>query len=299
MLAVKRLFLLLAFGLAVVLLIAAFKPYEYKATIEVKTIPDIAGQTFLTWQGSLTGAELLKRKADTVFLMSMTREGQKDLYHWQMLGVRDSLTAIELSIKADDLSLLEKAKGLFFDTKFKAFSTEQVKDFYEKLSQHLESFRLSKVEKSEIPPSFCAYVSIENEQILKARGMMENYSLLSSFILENDLTPAGRPFVEVVEWDRENNALLYNFCYPIESQEELPENEEIEYKTIAAKPALKMTFNGNYIHSDRAWYGLLHYAKLKGIALDPNPIEIFYNNPNMGGDALKWRADIFMPLANK
>ena len=38
-------------------------------------------------------------------------------------------------------------------------------------------------------------------------------------------------------------------------------------------------------------------ADQKGIEVEEKPVEIFFNNPNMGGDELKWRADIYMPLS--
>ena len=60
---------------------------------------------------------------------------------------------------------------------------------------------------------------------------------------------------------------------------------------------MKAEFNGNYIFSDRAWYELRDYAEKKGLKVTDKPLEIFFNNPNMGGDELQWKADIYMPLA--
>jgi hypothetical protein len=30
--------------------------------------------------------------------------------------------------------------------------------------------------------------------------------------------------------------------------------------------------------------------------VEPKPIEFFFNNPNMGGDALRWKAEVFLPI---
>lgn len=41
---------------------------------------------------------------------------------------------------------------------------------------------------------------------------------------------------------------------------------------------------------------MLEYAKKNGLAIRKHPIEAFYSNPNMGGDELNWKAEVFMPL---
>ena len=102
--------------------------------------------------------------------------------------------------------------------------------------------------------------------------------------------------IEVVNWNKENDSLEYNFSYPIIRSERLPMNTDIKYKRIFAKKALKAVYNGNYITSDRAWYRLIDYAKSNNIAVDSKPIEVFFNNPNLGGNELAWKAEIYLPL---
>ena len=93
-----------------------------------------------------------------------------------------------------------------------------------------------------------------------------------------------------------NDSIQYNFCFPIKQSDSLPKHPEIKYKRYYEKDAIKATYNGNYITSDRAWYALKEYADRNNIEIDLTPIEIFYNNPNMGGDELQWKAEIFMPI---
>ena len=59
---------------------------------------------------------------------------------------------------------------------------------------------------------------------------------------------------------------------------------------------MKAIYNGNYITSDRAWYSLHDYANKNNIKIEENPTEIFHNNPNMGGDELKWKTEVFIPI---
>ena len=125
---------------------------------------------------------------------------------------------------------------------------------------------------------------------------MQNYSLLSNVLIQNKVQLNGPPFVEVTEWNVQNDSIKYDFCFPIIRSERLPEHEIVKYKRVFAKKALKATYNGNYITSDRAWYVLLEKAKAMGKEIEMRPIEYFYNNPNMGGNELEWKAEVYMPL---
>ena len=37
-------------------------------------------------------------------------------------------------------------------------------------------------------------------------------------------------------------------------------------------------------------------AENNNIKIDKKPLEVFYSNPNFGGDVLKWKAEIYMPI---
>jgi hypothetical protein len=40
----------------------------------------------------------------------------------------------------------------------------------------------------------------------------------------------------------------------------------------------------------------MDYADKNDLKISGLPVEVFHNNPNMGGDALKWKTEIYMPL---
>ncbi len=169
-------------------------------------------------------------------------------------------------------------------------------DFNKKLKQHIKNFRVTIKGESELKPTYCAYVPIKSTQVGKASGMMKNYSLLSTILVKNKVELNGKPFVEITHWDMEKDSIHYNFCYPIIKNDSLPEHQLIKYKQLEGKKALKAVYNGNYITSDRAWYALIDHAKNNNIEIEKKPVEIFYNNPNMGGDALQWKAEIYLPV---
>jgi len=41
---------------------------------------------------------------------------------------------------------------------------------------------------------------------------------------------------------------------------------------------------------------LLDYAGNNDIEIVKKPLEVFYSNPNFGGDELKWEAQIYLPI---
>jgi effector-binding domain-containing protein len=219
------------------------------------------------------------------------------VFEWGLNRENDSLTRIEVGVSLESENPLMRIRNLFSDTDFKCRSRNTILDFHEKLKEHLASFRVRIDGEASLDPTYCAYVTIENGQLEKALGMMQNYSLLTDVLLENKIELNGMPFVEVTHWDQEKEQLKYNFCYPIVKKDSLPSDGLVSFKQFKGGQYLKATYNGNYISSDRAWYALLDHAERHGIEIEEEPVEIFFNNPNMGGDELKWRADIYMPLS--
>ena len=166
----------------------------------------------------------------------------------------------------------------------------------ENLKDHTQKFKVKIIGEEELPSTYFAYVPLKLTQFQKARGMMRNFSYLTNEMVANQVQLNGPPIIEVTNWDMENDSLHYNFGQPIIRSERLPVGTDIKYKRIFPKQALKAEYNGNYITSDRAWYALLDYAKKHNIEVEPTPIEIFYNNPNMGSGEEQWKAEIYMPI---
>jgi effector-binding domain-containing protein len=126
--------------------------------------------------------------------------------------------------------------------------------------------------------------------------MMQYYSFLNSILANKAVKMNGTPFLEVTNWNMENDSIAYNFCFPIIKSDSLPIHKDLKYKQYDGVEAIKAIYNGNYMTSDRAWYALLDEAKRKNIEIDQTPIEVFYNNPNYGGDELRWKTEVFMPI---
>jgi effector-binding domain-containing protein len=275
-----------------------FKPYDYAVKFTARTFPGAINQSIKLWNYSLSNAEI--EKSDDLLQLKQTvvHNDSTFLYDWRITPLSDSTSMVQVFITDKDHSLHNRLTFPFYDTDFEKRVKNTVVDFNEKLKQHIGKFKVRIEGMTETEPMFCAYVSLEGRQIEKASGMMQNYSLLSNSLVEHDLELNGKPIVVINEWDQINDRIQYDFCYPIVKPDSLPEIPFISYREIKGGRAIKAVYNGNYISSDRAWYALLDYAKKEKLEVDPSPFEIFYNNPNMGGNELGWRAEIFMPLVD-
>ena len=210
--------------------------------------------------------------------------------------MNDSITKVKVYVTDKANSFQNKLAIPFSETEFEKRSVRTVTDFMERLNEHIGDFKISSVDTAEIAPNFCAFISVKTTQMGKASKMMYNFPILNGFLAKNKFETAGAPFIEITKWDRSNDSITYDFCYPIVKLDSLPTSPLIKYKDFKGVKGLKAIYNGNYITSDRAWYALLGWAKNQGVEVIEKPIEIFHSNPNFGGNELEWKAEVFMPL---
>ena len=272
------------------------KPYDYLVSFKADTFPGAINQTIKTWNNSLEGASI-EKSSDILHLdQTIPFADSTFLYQWEIEAITDSTSSIKVYVTDLDHSLKNRLTFPFFQTDFEKRVKSSVLEFNAKLKEHISKFSVKIDGESAIQETYYAYVSIESPQIEKAFGMMKNYSFLSDFLASNNAELNGRPFVLINDWDTENDFIKYDFCYPIIYSDSLVAHPIISYQQMKRQKALKATYHGNYIYSDRAWYALLDYAKKHKIQVDKKTQEVFHNNPNIGGDELQWTADIFMPI---
>jgi len=270
-------------------------PADYKVTFEAKGLPGTINQTLKAWNNEVDG-EIISQDGFDTLEQTIKFNDSTHLYTWQFDAIDDSTSSVTVYIKDLDNSLMNRLKKPFEDIPIALQSSKTVTDFYEFLNEHLERIRITFDGESELRSTYCAYVPLEGKQSDKAKGMMQNYNLLATVMGNNNVQLNGPPFVEITHWDVQKDSIAYNFCFPIIRSDKLPNHSIIKYKRIFAKKALKASYNGNYITSDRAWYTLIKKAKDLNKEVDLTPIEYFFNNPNFGGDELKWKAEIFLPI---
>ena len=272
------------------------KPYDYLVTFNVKTSAGTINQTIKLWNTSI--ANLNPIKQDNIANLSQQIEVKDSIhnYKWSISSVNDSISKVNVYITDKEHSFANRISIPFGTTDFEKRIEYTVTDFIAKLKEHLKKIKVTVVGIDTTRSTYAAYISMKGLQIEKARGMMQNYSLLTSILSSENITMNGTPFVEITNWNSQNDSIAYNFCFPVIKSDSLPIDPRIQYKQYNGAKALKASYNGNYITSDRAWYALVDYAENNDIKIDKKPLEVFYSNPNFGGDVLKWKAEIYMPI---
>ena len=277
------------------------KPNNYTVRFKAKTSPGTAYEMAKFWNNKLVSDSIKAKITSEDAFSSLTQQlqlGDSVIdFTWKFSSENDSITKIVLHVNDEANSIKNKLDVLTGNSAIKKIALSKAKAYKGLLESHLEDIRVTLLGENETTPEqTVAYVSLEGPVHSKAFGMMEYYNLLSDFVATHNLVSKGVPFVEVTNWDLKTSNIQYDFCFPIANTDSLPESGTIKFKKVGAKKALKAKYNGNYKTSDRGWYFLYEYAKKRGLAFKPTPIEYFYNNPNYGGDELNWKAEVYLPL---
>ncbi|MEN1784379.1 MAG: GyrI-like domain-containing protein [Bacteroidota bacterium] len=276
------------------------KPSDYTVRFVAQTFPGAINQSLKRWDSQLDTLKGIAQQGDLYRLEQQLRFGDSiHRYQWRIKPLSDSTTRVIAHIKDPDHSLLNRIQVPFQETDFVKRSKKTVLDFMEHLEEHIEAFKVTIEGEAEIPGKYMAYLPLKTKQQQKAEGMIKNFSFLTNELFLNGVQLDGPPMIEITHWDRQQDSLHFNFGQPIIRSDKLPIGTEIQYKRIFPKRALKATYNGNYITSDRAWYALMDYAKKNDIAIDPRAVEIFFNKPMGSGGEIHWKADIYLPLKEK
>jgi len=252
------------------------KPYDYLVTFKVKTTAGTINQTLKLWNKSLENSRPIQQENLRNLTQQIIVKDSTHHYKWSISSVNDSISKVNVYVTDKEHSFANRISKPFGATDFEKRIEYSVTDYISKLKEHLKKIKVAVVGKDTTKSTYTAYVPMKGLQIEKARGMMNNYSLLTSVLSAENIKMNGTPFVEITHWNIQNDS--------------------IHYKQYNGVKALKATYNGNYITSDRAWYALLDYAESHDIVVDKKPLEVFYSNPNFGGDELLWEAEIFMPI---
>lgn len=271
-------------------------PYDFKVTFTARALPGTINQTLKLWDKSLDNASILNQSSINSVEQQLVNGDYVYKINWEINLINDSTSKVIAYISEPGHSIYNKIRIPFQDTRIEQISQDHVKTFYNRIKEHLGFIKVKIDGMSETDRTFCVYTSVETSQIGKAKGMMHNYPLLTTFIADHNIQPNGLPIVEITDWEMNTDQLKFNFCFPIIKTDSLPKSNFVDYKWLEPVKAIKAVYNGNYITSDRAWYELLHYADKNGIEVEKKPIEVYYNNPNLGANEKEWQTDIYLPI---
>jgi len=274
------------------------RSHEFEVNFKANTTPGDVIETLRIWNRSLESAKIVEVDSFRSLNQTIAWNDRSYVYDWHFDMINDSVTKVKIQISEPDNRLLNKLLVPFTHQAIEKDASNIANEFYDVLKMHLQITRVEVKGVAEVESSFCLCRSLETEQMDKANGMMKDFVLLTSAIEKFKLKSTGSPAVRIREWSHHLGSLKFDFCFPIAKTDSLPTFDSLVFKSFEKQKALKAEFRGNYITSDRAWYALIQYAEKNGYKITGLPIELFYDNPNLGMNERNWKAEIYLPIEN-
>ncbi len=276
------------------------KDYDYKVTFETNHPPGVVYNTLVRWNNwEPKSKKVVSIRAKKPFSeVSHKLEVFDSIVEidWCIQKKSDSITKVTAFFKDKENSLFQKLRVPFLKTAFVDRSILMVKNIKEVLKIHEKKYKVSSIEKTIFPKKNVVYITASCKLHEKAKAMMKYTSVIMKYIKTNELMLNGDPFLEITDWNLNEDRITFDFCFPISKEDNYPKSDVIKVKSTNEKEALKLIFNGHYGISDRGWYTLIDYAERNTIKVDILPTEVFLNDPHSGGDDLNWKAEIYLPL---
>lgn len=278
------------------------KSGDYIVTFKIKSDPTIIVEAINNWGEDLIKTkdiEVITRKDSLFSEITQTIKKKDSSYTlvWKINQLNDSILDLKVEVSEKNNSLKNRFLIPFSNAPIKKFAINSLIDFNKGFEKFSKTFKIKPNGIDSIPNAFCACISKSAEQKNKASKMLLMNLDLTSFLREHYLDMAGGPFLQVTSWNRQSEHITFDFCFPILKKEEMPlVSKGVFYKEIKSVPAIKATYNGNYRDSYRAWNYLLNYSKNKNIKVQQLPTELFFNDPQQGGNELNWKAEIYLPI---
>jgi effector-binding domain-containing protein len=281
------------------------KEYDYQVNFSIKTSPGTV-YSRITQLESWNTTKLEKTIKLVHFKTFKTVDQEVQLkdsiykIHWELNSVNDSITKVKVFVKDLNHSLKQRLLFLIGKSKFIKNSILFVSNFNLALYKHLKKINVKIIGKSERPMyESIVYVTFNSTLPHKAEKMNQNIFYLMHYLTKHKIHKTGNPFVNVINWDHQNNRINAEFCFPIENLDKYPYDSIVKIKhNIKPVPALKAIYHGNYRYTDRAWFALDNYAKNHNYYIENSILEIYYNDPHNDPNEMHWKADVFIPLKN-
>ncbi|MBT8262994.1 MAG: GyrI-like domain-containing protein [Bacteroidia bacterium] len=275
------------------------KDYQYQVSFTSDQPMGVLFHHILDWENyERSDAEIsvISKKNYTEILQRVQSADSSFLYTWEIQKSSDDKTRVTAYIKDEKNEFAQKLMVPFGKNDFIKRSVENVKTVVEAQKLKADAYKFHSIIDSVVQPTYCVFLPLKSSVRQKATTMLEGISSIMEYIKGNDIPLNGDPFLEITEWNEDDETINFNFCFPIKRLDSMPYHPTLEFKATEALKGIKGEFNGNYRISDNAWYYLIEYAEKNKIEVEKFPFEIYLNDPHTGGDPRKWKAHIFLPL---
>ena len=279
------------------------KKDHYRISFTTKQPPAIVFNQISQWQGTKESGISEVSLIATQRFSSITQEvhvGDSIFqYDWEFHREDATTTKVQAKITDKNNWFAQKLQVPFSTNDFVKRNIRTVKTLGDEFIAETKKFKVHSITDTLFNERYCVYLPLTSNVERKASNMLYSIGDLMGYIKDNDIELKGDPYLEVTQWDEVSGAMSYNFCFPITKSDSLPPTEKVFFKNSPSFKAIKTEFNGNYAISNNAWYYLMEYAQRNGLNVKNTPTEVYLNDPQSGGDALKWKAHIYLPIVDE
>lgn len=303
----KIIFIGLALSLIAAIWYLFVKEYDYQFRFKAKYGPATVYQEILNWKNftsedTLQNIKVIDAKPYSGILQQVKLSNRDSLLmEWELEYLNDSVTQVFVHTLGGKNQFKNRLKILnpFKKSTYLATLKENISAFNKTLDARQKVYKITMADTATSPTFDCACITSQTTVENKAGAMMATVKIIETYLLENDLKLQGSPLLKVTQWNMNNHEIVFDFCFPIQFRDHLKETEEIQLKHIKSSKSLHAVFNGNYRQSHFAWLDLYEKARRENIAVNPLPLEVYFDNPMTGSESIDWRADIYLPLSEK
>lgn len=277
------------------------KQNDYEINFKVKTSPHTIYQGIEDWATNKKNSinkdyKIIKSEKYNFISYEFNNNNENLVYNWEIKSVNDSIYAVKVGITDKNNSFLNRIIVPFYANNFKKTELEQITNFKKALDDHISKFKIGKVKEGQSEETFVAYIHLKCVLQEKAQTMIMNDGVITGFLFNNKIKISGKPYLEVTNLNLDNETLEFNYCFPVEKNDRIIDDQNVKFKTIPAQNGLTVSYFGNMRTSDRGWFAIYDYAKRNNIELENKPLEHFFANPFNGGDELSWETQIIIPF---
>ena len=155
-------------------------------------------QSIKLWNTSLENSSPIQQENLKNLTQQIIVKDSTFNYDWSISSVNDSISKVNVYVTDKEHSFANRISIPFGTTDFEKRIEYTVTDFIAKLKEHLKKIRVTVVGKDTTRSTYAAYISMKGLQIEKARGMMQNYSLLTSVLSAENIEMNGCNLLETV-----------------------------------------------------------------------------------------------------
>lgn len=279
------------------------KQDHYRISFTTKQPPAIVYNQISKWQGTkesgINSVSIDDKERHSSISQTVQVGDSTFTYDWNFYREDDATTKVDVKITDKNNWFAQKLQIPFSENDFVKRSIRTVKVIGAEFVVETKKFKVHSISDTVFGKRYAVYLPLKSAVNRKASTMLYSIGDLMGYINDNEIELQGDPYLEVTKWDEEMSTMEYNFCFPIAKSDSLPTSDLVFFKESPSFRAIKAEFNGNYAISNNAWYYLMEYAQQNNLKVKNVPTEVFLDDPQSGGNALNWKAHIYIPLVDE